>query len=407
MARNIDRLNARTVKTLGPGLHADGGGLYLRVEAAGARRWVFIVRRKDKRSEMGLGPLSDISLARARELAQEARGVAREGKDPIAERRRARAALQAVSFGELADQLVDDLESQWKNPKVPQQWRNTLKVDAASLRPKLVSQITTEDVLAVLKPIWTVKPVTASRLRGRIERVLDAAKATGKREGENPARWRGHLSLLLPRGRREKRHHAALPYDQIRSFCSKLRSLRLHGARSISTLALYFTILTAARSSEVLFAAGREIDQRQAIWTIPAERMKSGREHRVPLSASALAIAKDRIKIVGDGYLFPGLARDLQTGERKPLSNMAMSKVLDLMGYGDYTVHGFRSTFRDWGGDRTAFAREIVEAALAHIVGDEAEQAYRRSDALERRRKLMDAWAEYCAARGQVVQLIA
>lgn len=384
------------MKTLGPGFHADGGGLYLRVEASGARRWAFIFRYRGRRGEMGLGPLVDVSLAAARQAAQEARQQVREGKSPVLVRRRLRAVVEAVPFGDMADQLVGDLTPQWKNPKVAQQWRTTLTVDAAALKDKLVSEVNTEDVLAVLKPIWTVKRETAARLRGRIERVLDAARARGMREGENPARWKGHLSMLLPRVPRRRKHHAALAYDGIRQFCAKLRR-----SERMSALALDFAILTVARTNEVLAARGSEINLKDAVWIIPPERMKAGREHRVPLSAPALAIAKSRIESVGDGLLFPGLKRG------KSLSNMAMTKMLKRLGYGEFTVHGFRSTFRDWAGDRTDFPREIIEAAMAHLVGDEAEQAYRRSDALERRRQLMNAWADYCEPGGRVVQLFA
>lgn len=392
MGREINRLTARGLKGLAPGLHNDGGNLYLLVEEGGAQRWVFKFRFQGKRCEMGLGPVSLIPLAEAREAAHQALKLVKAGKSPIAERRRQRAAVRPVTFGDLADQVVADIAPQWKNWRSEQQWRTTLTVDAASLRPKLVSEITTDDVLAVLKPIWLAKPVTASRLRGRVERILDAARARGIREGENPARWRGHLSILLPRRLKAPGHHAALPYDQIRPFMARIRQ-----SDSISAKALEFTILTVGRTSEALFATGAEIDLQQAVWTVSGDRMKSGRDHRVPLSDAALAIARERIDAGGAGYLFPGLKRG------RPLSNMAMCKILKLTGNGNYTVHGFRSTFRDWAGDKTAFPREIIEAAMAHVVGDEAEQAYRRSDALERRRKLMNAWAQYCEAAAAIV----
>lgn len=392
MARQVDRLNARTVKTLGPGLHADGGGLYLRVEPAGARRWMVLFRHRGKRCEMGLGPLATMSLVEAREAALQARRQAQAGKSPVEERRRQEAAVKAVTFGELAEQMVEDLMPQWRNPKVAQQWRTTLTVDAAALGPKLVSEITTEDVLGVLKSIWVAKRETAGRLRGRIERILDAAKARGMRTGENVARWKGHLALLLPRMKRQHQHFAALPYAEIQPFMAAVRR-----SERMSALALDFTILTASRTSEVLGAMGCEFNLRESVWTVPGSRMKSGRDHRVPLSPPALAIALARIEVAGQGLLFPGLKRG------RPLSNMAMSKMLPRLGYDDITVHGFRSTFRDWAGDRTDFPREIIEAALAHIVGDESEQAYRRSDALERRRKLMESWAKYCELASSAV----
>lgn len=396
MARTVNRLSARTAATVGEGFHADGGGLYLRVDASGARRWVFVFRFRSKRCEMGLGPLADFPVAVAREATQEARRMVKAGKNPIDERRRERAAVKAVPFGELAAQIVTDLSPQWKNPKSAQQWLTTLTVDAAGLKAKLVSEISTDDVLAVLKPIWAKKPETAARLRGRIERVLDAAKAKGMREGDNPARWKGHLSILLPRRSGLRGHHAALHYDQVRAFFMDLRK-----SNSISAQALDFTILTNTRTNESNGARGAEIDLQKAIWVIPPERVKNKKEYRIPLSPPALAIARQRIEHGGDGYLFPGLKPG------KPLSNMAMSKLLKIMGY-DVTVHGFRSTFKDWASDRTNFPREIIEQAMGHIVGDAAEQAYRRSDALERRQKLLDAWASYCAAgSAQIITLSA
>jgi integrase len=397
MTRKYNQLNARTVKTFGEGFHADGQGLYLRVESSGARRWVFVFFQHGRRREMGLGSLADLPLAEARQAVQDARKLVAKGICPIDARRAERAAVKAVPFGDLARQVVADLSPQWKNPKVAQQWLTTLTVDAAPLGSRLVSAIGTDDVLAVLKPIWLAKPETAARLRGRIERVLDAAKAKGMREGENPARWKGHLSILLPRrARSSRRHHPSLHYDKMRAFMSVLRK-----SESISASALDFTVLTIARTSESLFARGGEFDLNRGIWTVPPERMKSGREHRVPLSPPALAIARTRIDLCGDGYLFPGLRQG------RPLSNMAMLKMLDLLGYGDFTVHGFRATFKSWATDRTAFPREIIEASLAHLVGDEAEQAYLRTDALERRRGLMAAWADYCEPGNRVVQLIA
>jgi integrase len=386
MARKVDRLNARTASTLGAGFHADGGGLYLRVETGGARRWVFVFRFHGKRCEMGFGALADISLAAARELARHARALVKSHTNPIDERRRQRAAVASIPFGEYADRLIISLAPQWRSPIGRRQWETTLRVDARSLRPKQLSNITTEDVLAVLKPIWLEKPETARRLRGRIERVLDAAKAEGLREGENPARWKGHLALLLPRRPQlTKGHHPALPYARASSFMRDLRS-----SNSISAQALEFTILTNARTTEARLACGREIDLEHKVWTVPGDRMKSGKIHRVPLSAPALSIVRRRIDLVGEGYLFPGLVRG------NALSNMAMSKMLKLLGHGEFTVHGFRSTFRDWAADRTTFPREVIEAAMAHVQGDDAEQAYWRSDVFDRRRRLMDAWAAYC-----------
>jgi integrase len=404
MARQIDRLNARRVKTLGEGFHADGGGLYLKVEAKGARRWVFVFRHGKKRCEMGLGALADVSLATARDIAQQARGQVKAGKNPIDERRRERAAVKAIPFGDLADQVVEDLEPHWKNPKVAQQWRTTLTVDAAALRPILVCDATTDDVLKVLKQIWLQKPETASRLRCRIERVFDVAKVRGMRQGENPARWKGHLSLMLPKRNRRRRHHPALHYDRAKTFFANL-----HGSESISAQALEFTILTVARTNEARFARGIEIDLKQALWIVPAERVKTSKEYRIPLSPPALAIARQRIEICGPGLLFPG---QQQRGRRndngpRPISNMAMSKMLKLLGYGDITVHGWRATFKSWATDKTAFPREMIEHCLGHLVGDAAEQAYLRTDALERRRGILEAWAQYCEPAGaSVIRLV-
>lgn len=397
MARHINRLSARTAATIGPGFHADGNGLYLKVEASGARRWVFVFFQHGRRREMGLGSLVDVPLATARQTVADARRKVAQGENPIQTRKAERAAETAVRFGDLADQVVSALEPQWKNPKVAGQWRTTLRVDAKLLSRKLVNEIATEDVMAVLQPIWTKKPETAARLRGRIERVLDVAKAQGMREGENPARWKGHLSLMLARRSKKSRgHHASLHYNEAKTFMGKLRR-----SESISALALDFTILTIARTNESLGARGSEINVDTATWTVPADRMKSGREHRIPLSAPALAIVKARIKICGDGLLFGGLRPG------KPLANMAMLKMMDLLGYGDFTVHGFRATFKSWATDCTAFPREMIEAALAHLVGDDAEQAYLRTDALERRRQLMEAWASFCEGRAAKILMLA
>lgn len=299
--------------------------------------------------------------------------------------------------GKWRTEVSEALSAGFRNEKHKAQWQMTLRTYAAPLRPKPVDTITTEDVLAVLKPIWTEKPETASRLRGRIEKVLDAAKAKGRRDGENPARWRGHLDHLLPKPLKLTRgHHAAMPYEQVPSFLAELRKREASAA-----LALEFCILTAARSGEALGLRRSEIDFEKKVWTVPASRMKAGREHRVPLSARAFAIAKELARAHSGEFLFVGQSRN------KHLSNMAMDMMLRRMKQDDVTVHGFRSSFRDWAGNVSTFPREVTETALAHVIGDKAEQAYRRSDALEKRRKLMDAWAAFCEARkpGNVVTL--
>ncbi len=391
MARQLNRLSARAVATLAkPGRHADGGGLYLSVGPGEARRWVFLYRWRGRLKEMGLGGLSSVPLAKARVRAAEARQLVADGVDPLTAKR----AQEAVpTFGEMADAVVRDLGPQWRNEKHRAQWSATLTTDAAALRPIRVDRVETTDVLATLKPIWTDKPETASRLRGRIERVLDAAKAKGHRQGENPARWRGHLDHLLPKRQKLTRgHHAALPFASVPGFVADLRQ-----RDAVASLALEFLILTAARSGEVRGATWAEVDLSAKVWTVPAARMKAGREHRVPLSPAALAVLAKVQPLAGgqaDALIFPG---------SKPgvgLSDAAFNALLIRMGRkGEFTPHGFRSSFRDWAGEASTFPRELAEAALAHVVGDATERAYRRGDALEKRRKLMDAWSAYCEPR--------
>nr|WP_314135721.1 integrase arm-type DNA-binding domain-containing protein [uncultured Brevundimonas sp.] len=387
MARQLNRLSPRAVATLAkPGRHADGGGLYLSVGPGEARAWVFLYRWDGRLKEMGLGGLSSVPLAKARVKAAVARQLVADGINPIEAKREAKA---VPTFGELADAVVADLSPQWRNPKHRQQWANTLTTDAAGLRPLRVDRIETADVLTTLKPIWALKPETASRLRGRIERVLDAAKAKGHRSGENPARWRGHLDHLLPKRQKLTRgHHAALPFVEVPSFVADLRQRKANAA-----LALEFTILTAARSGEVRGATWAEVDLDAKVWTVPATRMKAGREHRVPLSERALAILAAARLLTGgapDAVVFPAASG-------KPLSDAAFQALLIRMDRkGEFTPHGFRSSFRDWAGEASTFPRELAEAALAHVIGDATERAYRRGDALEKRRKLMDAWARFC-----------
>ncbi|KAA2241164.1 tyrosine-type recombinase/integrase [Salinarimonas soli] len=387
MARLTKRLSARDVATkTEPGRHADGDGLYLVVDAGGARRWVFLYRQNGRLKEMGLGSTNAVSLAEARAKAAECRKQRASGLDPIAARRAQKAAKDAqLTFGAFADALVDELAPGFRNAKHLAQWRMTLKEYAAPLRAKTVDGISTDDVLAVLAPLWTKRPETASRLRGRIERVLDAARARGLRSGENPARWRGHLDQLLPRRKKLTRgHHAAMPFREVPAFVRGLRE-----REGVASLALEFCILTAARSGEVFGARWSEIDRKAKVWTIPAERMKGGREHRVPLTDRALEILAAVETIRTSDYVFPGQRKG------RPLSTMAMEMLLRRMKIENATVHGFRSSFRDWAGESTSFPRDVAEAALAHVVGDETERAYRRSDALEKRRRLMAAWAGF------------
>jgi integrase len=392
MARKINRLNARAVATINKhGRHADGGGLYLSVSPNGGRRWVFLFRWHSKPTEIGFGSVRDVTLARARELASQARSKLAEGINPKDVRR----PLGGATFGECADRMIEAMRPSWRSSKHAAQWEMTLRDYAAPLRRLPVDKITTDDVLSVLKPLWNEKPETASRLRGRIERVLDAGKAQGLRMGENPARWRGHLDQLLPRRQQLMRgHHAAMSYPELPAFVSDLQT-----RQATAALALEFAILTAARSGEVLGARWEEFDRDRAVWAIPAMRMKAGRAHRVPLSRRALKIVKAMYEARDGDFVFPGQKLG------KPLSVMALEMVLRRMKIDGVTVHGFRSAFRDWAAECTNFTNEVCEAALAHVIGNKAEAAYRRGDLFDKRRKLMEAWATYCTTpkAGKVV----
>jgi integrase len=381
--------SARSVETARPGKHRADRKLYLLVSETGAKKWVLRYMLAGRSREMGLGSADDVSLAEARTAAATARLSLARGLDPIAERTKARGANNVPTFDTFADDVRETLSAGFRSEKHKAQWRRTLQTYAVSLRAKPVNAITTDDVLAVLKPIWLEKPETASRVRGRIEKILDAAKAKGYRVTENPARWRGHLDHLLPRPSKLKRgHHAAMPYQEVAAFIARVRE-----REAVAALALEFCILTAARSGEVLKCRWSEIDLKNKVWTVPPERMKAGRAHRVPLSARATAILHQLEPAKPDAFVFPGQKRG------RPLTDMAMERVLRRMNIENATVHGFRSSFRDWAGNVSHFPREIVEGALAHVIGDKAEQAYRRSDALDKRRKLMEAWAAYCEPR--------
>ncbi len=384
--RRLNKLSARAVATLKePGRHSDGGGLYLSVGPGEARRWVFLFRWRGKPREMGLGSAKSVSLARAREKAAEARALIAEGVNPIEARKAARA---VPTFGAFWPDVVESLSHQWRNPKHASQWSATLESYAGPLAQLPLNRIETGDVLETLKPIWNDIPETANRVRGRIEKVLDAGKARGFRTGENPARWRGHLENLLPKRQKLSRgHHPALPIDEMAAFMAALRT-----RQGVAALALEFAILTAARSGEVRGATWAEIDAEAGVWTIPAARMKSGREHRVPLSDAAVAVVETVRPLtdgVADALIFPGT-------KGRPLSDMSLAAVLRRMGYPREraSVHGFRSTFRDWVSERTDFPRELAESALAHTVGDATDRANRRGDALARRREMMEAWCQ-------------
>ncbi len=388
-------LTVRTISTSKATKLRDGGGLWLIQKGAG-RYWIFDHRFNGKRREMGLGPLHAVGLADARQKAEAARELIRQGIDPIAHRRGAEviAAVQhqasVETFGQYADTYIDEAvkAGKWRGAKTEAGWRNTLTNHAGALRDKPLRDIGVTDVLEALRPLWGVKQETAEKLRERIERVLDSARVEGRREGENPARWNGNLEHVLhkPDALSRTTHHAAMPHAEVAPFVKKLRAVDGIGAR-----ALEFALLTACRSGEARGATWDEIDMDGAVWTIPAKRMKSGKAHRVPLSDGALAILKEMQAKRLNHLVFPGMRAS------QPLSDMTLAKALKSAGGNGYTVHGFRSAFRDWATDVAHAPREIAEAALAHAVGDAVERAYARSDALARRRKLMEAWEGYCA----------
>ena len=390
--RRLVALNVSRAKE--PGMYPDGNGLYLRVGPNGAKAWVLRYRFGPKRHEMGLGPFPTVSLAQARDKADTCRRQRAEGTNPLEVRRAAQRARQTdsahtMTFRQCAEAYIAAHSPSWKNPKHAQQWPNSLATYAYPVFGELpVADVDTVLIMRVLEPIWQAKPETASRVRGRIEAILDWARARHFRTGENPARWRGHLDTLLPHTSKLARvkHHAALPYIDVSAFLAALRE-----QVGIAARALEFTILTAARTNETIGARWEEIDGTKAMWIVPAERMKGRREHRVPLSKTALSIIDQARELRLNDFIFPGFRKG------QPLSNMAMLQLLTRMGRDDVTVHGFRSTFRDWAAECTNFPNEVAEAALAHVVGNKAEAAYRRGDLFEKRGHLMEAWARYCA----------
>jgi integrase len=412
MARTIGKLTPAKVKSSSkPGLYGDGAGLYLNVGPSGSKSWLFRFMLQGRAREMGLGPLHTIGLAEARERATAARKLRLDGIDPLSARqaekaRRAEEAAAAVTFKRAAEGYVKAHRAAWKNAKHAWQWMATLEAHVYPVIGDLsVAVVDTGHVTRILEPIWVSKAETAARVRGRIEAVLDYAKTHGWRAGENPARWKGHLQNVLPARSRVStvEQHAALPWAEMGSFMAELEQ-----QGGIAALALRFAILTAARTGEVIGATWGEIDMRAGIWTVPGRRMKIGKEHRVPLSDVALAVLREMAKLGtgtdADSFVFPGG----KTG--KPLSNMAMLALLHRMHRGDLTVHGFRSSFRDWCSESTNYPREVAEQALAHAIPDKVEAAYRRGDLFEKRRRLMDEWTEFCgraapAEPGRVVRL--
>ena len=400
MVVTLNKLTAKQVKDAADkGRLADGGGLWLQVSGTGSKSWLFIYRWDGKRPELGLGPYPTVSLADARRRAEEARACLAEKprRDPrVAFRRLEESDSGATVFGEFAEQFLNGILSDFRNAKHRQQWRNSIRTYAAPIWNKKLSEIETIDVLSVLQPIWNEKRETAKRVRGRIERILDAAKAKGLREGDNPARWRGHLSAILPDQRKPRVHHPAMPFVDVPEF---MRTLR--GREAMSARALEFLILTAARSAEAREARWTEVDLNERVWTIPAERMKAHKVHRVPLSEDAVQLLRKLHDVRQGSFVFPG------TKAKSALSEAALRRLMARSSADQFTIHGFRSSFRDWAGECTRCPREIAEQALAHAVGNEAERAYRRGDALEKRRELMEAWSAFCAdaATNKVVML--
>ena len=391
-------LTPMAVKNAKPGRHADGAGLNLLVKEGGARSWVYRFMLRGKSRDIGLGPAAGtdaVTLADARDAAAALRVKVKAGIDPLEQRQReaaqALAAAQTatvagITFKAVADAYIAANEGNWRNAKHRYQWSATLATYVYPVIGDLpVAVITTAHVLSILEPIWKSKAETAGRIRGRIETVLDAAKARGYREGENPARWRGHIAQILPaRSRLTRGHHKAMPYEAIPQLVGKLQE-----RQAMAALALEFTILTAARTGEAIGATWAEVDSDKAMWTVPAARMKAGKEHRVPLSPRAIEIVQ-ATRALGSDSLFPA------TGGGK-LSNMAMNMLLRRMNV-DVTVHGFRSGFRDWAAECTGYAHEVSEMALAHAISNQVERAYRRGDLIEKRRRLMNDWAAYCAS---------
>jgi integrase len=379
-----------------PGMYADGGNLYLRIGPTGAKSWIFRYQRDGRRHDMGLGPVSLYPLAELRDKVIDLRRGLRDGIDPIDQQRAAKAEAKVIevihTFATVAEDYIAQFSPTWSNAKHAGQWRATLATYISPVIGKTpIGEVDTSAVLEVLNPIWLTKPETASRCRGRIEAIINFARSKKLCQGENPAQWKGHLENLLPKrsavASARVQHHAALPYTEIVPFMTQLRS-----RGGVAAAALEFAILTCARTGEVLGAKWTEVDLERRIWIIPAERMKGRREHRAPLADAALAVLECMQNDRRGDYIFPGQSPG------KPLSNMALLMLLRKMGRGDLTAHGFRSTARDWMAESTNFPSEVCEFALAHVVGDKVEAAYRRGDLFDKRRALAEAWAAACDA---------
>lgn len=391
----MNKLSSRAVQTMTKaGRHSDGGGLYLNVKASGAKSWVFIYKRAGKKTEIGLGGLKSVGLKRARERAQAAREAVADSLDP-------RETLRPKKSKTVLDAMRATMDAQQlhkKSPKSLYQWERSLLTHCKPLHSLDLMTVRTADVVKAIKPVWNDIPETGRRTRARLEKVFDHARAMGWRDSDNPARWKGNLEHILPKQDRKVRHFPALPYAELPEFMTELKARPALSARMME-----FAILTASRTGEVRFAVWSEIDFDAQLWIIPAERMKMDREHVVPLSEPALDILKPLYELRTSDYIFPSAKLG------RPLSDGAMLAILKRMDRSDITPHGFRSTMRDWAGDETGFDREVIEFALSHIVGEEAERAYRRSTALDKRTRLMDAWADYAmgATTGKVIRFTA
>ncbi|MCO7244681.1 integrase arm-type DNA-binding domain-containing protein [Halomonas sp. Mc5H-6] len=397
----MGKLTSKTVQKLAKegkkGSTGDGQGLYLQITAGGSVSWIYRFKLQGKQRYMGLGSHPGVSLSEARELAADNRKMVKQGIDPLEARLKEEkeAQKEAVTFTSCAARFIKAHRRSWRNAKHARQWVSTLKT---YVRPKIggkpIEDISTQDVLEVLKPIWANKNETAKRVQGRVENILDYAAAHGYRDPVNPARWRGHLDKLLAKPSRIQKvnHHPAMPYDDVADFMASVQQYS-----SMSSKALLFLILTATRTSEVLNAEWNEIDLANATWAIPADRMKTNREHRVPLSKQALSLLSNLHHVKGSTYVFPGMKH------ARPLSNMALLQFMRGMGYGpsgekgNYVPHGFRSSFRDWTGEVTSYPRDVAEMALAHTIENKVEAAYRRGDLFEKRRSMMQDWADFIA----------
>lgn len=399
MAR-IRVLSALKIKqNLKPGMYADGLGLYLKVRDGNSKSWIFRYRTGGKLRDMGLGPFHTVSLAEAREKAEVCRAMRLKGLDPLDERYQQRKveaiqATETITFEKCAEAYIATHRDGWKNGKHAEQWGATLQTYVYPVFKDIpVAAIDDALVLKVLKPIWKEKTETASRIRGRIENILDWARVMKYRTGENPARWRGHLDHLLPKRSRVSAiaHHAALPIDETPAFIQSLQHEQTVVARAFE-----FCILNATRTNETMGMRWSEYDEKAQLWTVPGGRMKAGRDHRIPLAKRSQLILAEMQDIRTGDFVFPGGVPE------KPLSSMAFLMLLRRLGRNDITAHGFRSTFRDWAAERTTFPNEVVEMALAHTIGNKVEAAYRRGDLFEKRRELAEAWAAFCAGSAAV-----